>query len=205
MIIIFAYGNVLYIILNSNNRNAAEHSQLMEKAIKSASGCKMESGSIPPPDIYGSGQPHSDFDGANLRTIFAPLMDKYDIDVCLTGHDHSYARTYQIIDGTAIDYGEKEAVDPEGTLYIAAGSASGSKFYNLATQKQYYIAERSNNQLPTYSTIDFTDSQFTIKTYDYEGNEYAKPFSIKKNGKETAADLIKKAKGLSSSVYSRSR
>lgn len=26
--------------------------------------------------------------------------------------------------------------------------------------------------------------------------------SIKKNGKETAADLIKKAKGLSSSVYS---
>ncbi|CCZ90242.1 ser/Thr phosphatase family protein [Clostridium sp. CAG:167] len=197
----FSYGNVLYIILNSNNRNAAEHSQLMEKAIKSHPDAKWKVVAFHH-DIYGSGQPHSDFDGANLRTIFAPLMDKYDIDVCLTGHDHSYARTYQIIDGTAIDYGEKEAVDPEGTLYIAAGSASGSKFYNLATQKQYYIAERSNNQLPTYSTIDFTDSQFTIKTYDYEGNEYAKPFSIKKNGKETAADLIKKAKGLSSSVYS---
>lgn len=82
-------------------------------------------------------------------------MDKYDIDVCLTGHDHSYARTYQIIDGTAIEYGQDSATNPEGTLYIAAGSASGSKFYNLATQKQYYIAERSNNQLPTYSTIDF--------------------------------------------------
>ena len=31
----FSYGDVLYIILNSNNRNAAEHSKVMEKAIKS--------------------------------------------------------------------------------------------------------------------------------------------------------------------------
>ena len=79
-------------------------------------------------DIYGSGQPHSDTDGANLRIIFAPLMDEFDIDVCLTGHDHSYARTFQLIDGTAIDYGNSVAVNPEGTLYISAGSASGSKF-----------------------------------------------------------------------------
>ena len=99
-------------------------------------------------DIYGSGQPHSDVDGANLRTIFAPLMDQYDIDVCLTGHDHSYARTYQIIDGKAIDYGNEEAVNPDGTLYIAAGSASGSKFYELNAVQQYYIAERNNTPTP---------------------------------------------------------
>ena len=197
----FTYGNVLYIILNSNNRNAAEHSKLMEKAIASAPEAKWKVVAFHH-DIYGSGQPHSDFDGANLRTIFAPLMDKYDIDVCLTGHDHSYARTYQIIDGTAIEYGEDSATNPEGTLYIAAGSASGSKFYNLATQKQYYIAERSNNQLPTYSTIDFSDTAFTIKTYDYNGEEYAKPFTIKKDGKkDSAQSLIEKAEGLSSSVY----
>lgn len=88
----FSYGDVLYIILNSNNRNAAEHSKVMEKAIKSAPNAKWKVVAFHH-DIYGSGQPHSDFDGANLRTIFAPLMDKCDIDVCLTGHDHSYART----------------------------------------------------------------------------------------------------------------
>ena len=198
----FSYGDVLYIVLNSNNRNAAEHSKLMEKAIKSAPNAKWKVVAFHH-DIYGSGQPHSDFDGANLRTIFAPLMDKYDIDVCLTGHDHSYARTYQIIDGTAIEYGQDSATNPEGTLYIAAGSASGSKFYNLATQKQYYIAERSNNQLPTYSTIDFSDQAFTIKTFDYTGAEYAKPFTIKKESqKDSAQELIAKAEGLSSAVYS---
>ncbi len=36
----FSYGDVLYIVLNSNNRNAAEHSKLMEKAIKSAPNAK---------------------------------------------------------------------------------------------------------------------------------------------------------------------
>lgn len=64
----------------------------MEKAIYCAPNAKWKVVAFHH-DIYGSGQPHSDFDGANLRTIFAPLMDKYDIDVCLTGHDHSYART----------------------------------------------------------------------------------------------------------------
>ena len=50
-------------------------------------------------DIYGAGAPHANTDGANLRILFAPLMDEFDIDVCLTGHDHSYARTFQILDG----------------------------------------------------------------------------------------------------------
>lgn len=60
-------------------------------------------------------------------------MDEFGIDVCLTGHDHSYARSYLMADGTAINYGDSVAVNPEGTLYIAAGSASESKFYKLAT------------------------------------------------------------------------
>lgn len=199
----FSYGDVLYIMLNSNNRNAAEHSSLMKKAIDSAPNAKWRIVAFHH-DIYGSGQPHSDTDGANLRTIFAPLMDEFDIDVCLTGHDHSYARTYQIVDGTAIEYGENEAVDPEGTLYIAAGSASGSKFYNLATKKQYYIAERSNMQLPTYSTLQFTDGKLTINTYDYTGAEYAKPFSVSKSGtKATAQSLIEKAEKLDSDSYTK--
>lgn len=199
----FSYGDVLYIMLNSNNRNAAEHSSLMKKAIDSAPNAKWRIVAFHH-DIYGSGQPHSDTDGANLRTIFAPLMDQFDIDVCLTGHDHSYARTYQIVDGTAIAYGENEAVDPEGTLYIAAGSASGSKFYKLATKKQYYIAERSNTQLPTYSTLQFTDGKLTINTYDYTGEEYAKPFTVSKSGvKETAQSLVEKAEALDSADYTK--
>ena len=207
----FSYGDALFISLNSNNRNTAEHEALLQKAVESHSDAKWKVVMFHH-DIYGSGEPHSDVDGANLRILFAPLMDEFDIDVCLTGHDHSYARTFQILDGKVIDYGEDVAdlgdgspdgiADPEGTLYLAAGSASGSKFYALNATKQYYVAERSNHEVPTFSTIDFSGNQLTVKTYDYDGNKYADDFTITKDVDQDAIqDAIASAQSIDASGY----
>lgn len=197
----FSYGNVLFISLNSNNRNTVEHRELLKKAVESNPDEKWKVVMFHH-DIYGSGQPHSDTDGANLRALFAPLMDEFGIDMCLTGHDHSYARSYLMADGTAIQYDDSVAINPEGTLYIAAGSASGSKFYKLATTKQYYIAERSNTQIPTFSTIDFSDESIVIKTYDYNGNKYADDYTLYKTGEKVSMkDLIAQAKEIKNDGY----
>lgn len=197
----FSYGNVLFISLNSNNRNTVEHRELLKKAVESNPDAKWKVVMFHH-DIYGSGQPHSDTDGANLRALFAPLMDEFGIDMCLTGHDHSYARSYLMADGTAIQYDDSVAINPEGTLYIAAGSASGSKFYKLATTKQYYIAERSNIQIPTFSTIDFSDESIVIKTYDYNGNKYADDYTLYKTGEKVSMkDLIAQAKEIKNDGY----
>lgn len=197
----FSYGNVLFISLNSNNRNTVEHRELLKKAVESNPDTKWKVVMFHH-DIYGSGQPHSDTDGANLRALFAPLMDEFSIDMCLTGHDHSYARSYLMADGTAIQYDDSVAINPEGTLYIAAGSASGSKFYKLATTKQYYIAERSNTQIPTFSTIDFSDESIVIKTYDYNGNKYADDYTLYKTGEKVSMkDLIAQAKEIKNDGY----
>ena len=197
----FSYGNVMFISLNSNNRNTVEHRELLKKAVESNPDAKWKVVMFHH-DIYGSGQPHSDTDGANLRALFAPLMDEFGIDMCLTGHDHSYARSYLMADGTAIQYDDSVAINPEGTLYIAAGSASGSKFYKLATTKQYYIAERSNTQIPTFSTIDFSDESIVIKTYDYNGNKYADDYTLYKTGEKVSMkDLIAQAKEIKNDGY----
>lgn len=197
----FSYGNVLFISLNSNNRNTVEHRELLKKAVESNPDVKWKVVMFHH-DIYGSGQPHSDTDGANLRALFAPLMDEFGIDMCLTGHDHSYARSYLMADGTAIQYDDSVAINPEGTLYIAAGSASGSKFYKLATTKQYYIAERSNTQIRTFSTIDFSDESIVIKTYDYNGNKYADDYILYKTGEKVSMkDLIAQAKEIKNDGY----
>lgn len=197
----FSYGNVLFISLNSNNRNTVEHRELLKKAVESNPDAKWKVVMFHH-DIYGSGQPHSDTDGANLRALFAPLMDEFGIDMCLTGHDHSYARSYLMADGTAIQYDDSVAINPEGTLYIASGSASGSKFYKLATTKQYYIAERSNTQIPTFSTIDFSDESIVIKTYDYNGNKYADDYTLYKTGEKVSMkDLIAQAKEIKNDGY----
>lgn len=191
----YSYGDTLIISLNSNSRNVAEHRQLLQEAVNSHQDAKWRIVMFHH-DIYGAGSPHSNIDGANLRILFAPLMDEFHIDVCLTGHDHSYARTYQILDGKVISTdGVSEntstAYNPEGTLYIAAGSATGSKFYDLTTDKQYYLAERSNNPIPTFSTLDFSENELTIKTYDYQGNKYAFDVTLKKDQNQTSINELK--------------
>lgn len=191
----FSYGDVLFISLNSNNRNQAEHRELLKKAVESNEDAVWKV-VIFHSDIYGSGQPHADTDAAQNRIIFAPLMDEFDIDVCLTGHDHTYSRSYQILDGNVIDYdiSNGSVTDPEGTMYVTTGSGSGSKYYNLLNYTPYYIADRTNVDLPAFSTIDFTDTSLTIKTYDYNGNQYADSFTIKKTSDALSVDeVIEKA------------
>lgn len=197
----FSYGDVLFISINSNNRNVAEHDALLKKAVASHKDAKWRVVMFHH-DIYGSGEPHSDTDGANLRAIFAPLMDKYNIDVALTGHDHTYSRSYLLEDGTAINYGYDSATNPEGTLYITAGSASGSKFYKLNQTRQYYIAERTNAQLPSYSAITFDGDSIKFETYDYNGNKYANDYTlIKTKTKTSVKDLYTQATGIKKSAY----
>ena len=163
----FSYGKVLFIVLNSNNTNGSEHDAAMKAAVESNPEAAWRIVMFHH-DIYGAGAPHSNSDGAAKRNYLAPLMDKYNVDVCLTGHDHAYSRTYQILDGKAIDYDTPAGgtvTDPQGTLYMTANSATGSKYYDLVSTQQYYVADMSQKQVPTYSTIEMTDNSFQIKTY----------------------------------------
>ena len=48
---------------------------------------------------------------------------------------------------------------------MTADSATGSKYYDLVTKKQDYVASRYQQDVPTYSTISIDDTTFTINTY----------------------------------------
>ena len=63
------------------------------------------------------------------------------------------------------------SVDPEGILYMTAGSSSGSKYYDLTPRKQTYIASRWQEDVPTYSVVDIDSESFTINTYRTDTNE----------------------------------
>ena len=49
--------------------------------------------------------------------------------------------------------------NPTGILYMTAGSSSGSKYYDLVPRQQSYIANRWQQDVPTYSVIDITDTR----------------------------------------------
>ena len=217
----YSYGDGLFIVLNTNNYNVAEHEQAIAEAVASDPDAAWRVVTIHQ-DIYGTGLDHSDTDGMILRTQLTPIFDEYDIDVVLQGHDHTYSRskllygdgqshgTYEFrlnAEGTDYDWdnayntqtdeqiplypAEDDAagtaahdafladngcytiedttgstvVNPQGTLYMTANSASGSKFYELIATQQDYIAQRSQNWLPSYSVIEMDSDSFAITTY----------------------------------------
>lgn len=210
----YTYGNTLFIVLDTNNYNCATHENVMRKAIKENPDVKWKVVMFHH-DIYGSGYDHSDSDGMVLRTQLTPLMDKYDIDVVMQGHDHTYSRTYQLQgDGKTHDkffktedtanYSKENncyeivnktqsgtVVNPEGTVYLEANSATGSKYYNLITAKQDYISERSQTWTPSYSVVNVTDDSFEVTTYDADTGKVldgSSSYKIVKKAEDTKKD-----------------
>lgn len=210
----YTYGNTLFIVLDTNNYNCATHENVIRKAVNENKDAKWKVVMFHQ-DIYGSGYDHSDSDGMVLRTQLTPLMDKYNIDVVLQGHDHTYSRTYQLQgDGQnhtkynssnyktdAADFENQNncyeivdhtkggtVVNPEGTVYLEANSATGSKFYNLIATQQDFISERSQSWTPTYSVVNVTDDSFAVTVYDAsKGNQLEGSSTYKIVKKDTAA------------------
>lgn len=239
----YSYGAGLFIVLNTNNYNVAEHVQTLEEAIAAYPDAAWRIVTMHQ-DIYGTGLDHSDTDGMILRTQLTPVFDANDIDVVLQGHDHTYSRSKLLYgdgkehesyefslneEGTDYDWehatnvttqekiplnpeeGDGEGLaakesfqednlcysiedvegstvtDPQGILYMTANSASGSKYYELISSQQDYIAARSQNWLPSYSVITMDEKTFAIDTYQItdEGKVEAldETFTIEKTGK----------------------
>ena len=195
----FTYGNTLFVSIDTINYNCATHENVIKEAVEANPDATWRVLMFHQ-DIYGSGYDHSDSDGIVLRTQLTPIIDKYDFDAVLQGHDHTYSRTYQLSsDGqTHSSYqsapktntddfsaylgdnacyniltnieNKNNVVNPEGTVYFEANSATGSKYYQLIGTQQNYIAARSQSWRPTYSVIDFTETTLTVKTYDAATN-----------------------------------
>lgn len=90
----------------------------------------------------------------------------------------------QVMDKDAVQQVTKKGTtvfNPTGILYMTAGSSSGSKYYDLVPRQQSYIANRWQQDVPTYSVIDITDTTFTINTYRTDTEEKIdETFSIAK-------------------------
>ena len=215
----FTYGNTLFISIDTNNYNVSTHENVIKEATEKNPDAKWRVLMFHQ-DIYGSGYDHSDSDGIVLRTQLTPVIDKYDIDAVLQGHDHTYSRTYQTTsDGSEHSSYTKapsssdaeafssylkdnlcytlttgsddttKAIDPKGTVYFEANSATGSKYYQLIGTQQDYIAARCQSWRPTYSVIDITDTTLTVKTYDAATNEEL----VADGGVKTAYTIVKQA------------
>lgn len=186
----FNYGDTLYIVLNTNNPNPAAHDAFIGQAI-AANPDAIWTIVMFHQSIYSSAAHATEASIIALRNSLYPVIDKYPIDVVLSGHDHCYTRTYQMLNGTAqrsqtVDR-QGRVLNPTGTLYFTAGSASGSKYYDMKTTPEAYSAMRLQLKTPTFSNIEVTGSTLSITTYRVDTMKVIDTYTIVK---KTASGFI---------------
>lgn len=182
----FRRGDVLFINLTSTNFNVFAQYNFVEEAISNNLDAKWRVVMLHH-DIYGTGHHAEDNDNLLLQSIYSAICDKFEIDVCLTGHEHFYGRSYFMYNNEIVemDYTQNKAVDPEGTIYFTASSGAGkNRVYDEPFDHRWICYDYMSEDL-TYSTVEFTSSTFTLETYDLEGN-LIDEYSIEKTNSDYA-------------------
>ena len=177
----FTYNNVLFLSLNSNNVQTAEHKAFMERVLKEHGSEARWTVVSFHHSIYSVANHYTDKDIQQRRAELAPIFSELGIDVVLMGHDHYYTRTYMmeggnpvVPEGNDVSKGEQaptSVTDPEEgqVLYITANSASGSKYYSrnskLASGMPDYVAVQDQSNRENITNVEVTDNSFTVTTY----------------------------------------
>lgn len=128
---------------------------------------------------------------------FEKLMDKYDVDFVLGGHDHVYSRSYVLKDGQRNAEKLDTINDPDGTIYLTANCCSDMQYYGvhekldktnnsdyplLANGKkgsQAYLEgealpignqEWNQEYSPSYALFNVTNNTITVNVYNLDGD-----------------------------------
>jgi acid phosphatase type 7 len=99
-------------------------------------------------------------DERNTRNAFAALIDKYSVDLVLTGHDHGYARSKRLKNG-------KEVGDTEpGTVYVVSLAGPFGYDHN-PNYDRLMVKTGVHKQL--FQVISIRDNKLLFKSYTVTG------------------------------------
>lgn len=119
-------------------------------------------------------------DNKVLREALQPLMDKYQVDLVLQGHDHTYSRGFVANEGKGLT-----VVDDSGTIY--AVSVSGPKMYESMDQ-DWMVRRGEFTQL--FQIITVSEDTITYGAYTPIGTLYDAFELVKKNGKRQLINKV---------------
>lgn len=107
---------------------------------------------------------------ADLQRMWEPVIDEFDVDLVVVGHNHVYERTKPMRDGTP---GET------GTTYVTAG-ASGTSFYTFEEPEPEWLAVRQNTDYGAF-TFDVSPDDIRCRFVTQAGETFDE-FRIVRNG-----------------------
>ena len=177
------YQDIRIIVLNSNHK-LEEQTAYLERQLRRS---KAKWNIIACHHSVFSPAEGRDFEYA--REFWKPLFDKYNVDLVLNGHDHTYARGH-----VPVRANETAANGNLGTVYVT--SVSGPKQYELDPEqiKSYstdgYVPDTSAEQTQFYQVITVEENKLTYVAYTVLGEEYDRAVIVKdfRSGKKSLED-----------------
>ena len=159
------YQDIRIIVLNSNDQ-LEKQTDYLEKQLKN---CTARWKILTCHHSVFSPAKGRDFKFA--RENWKPLLDKYEVDLVLNGHDHTYARGH-----VPVRTANSDNPDNLGTVYVT--SVSGPKQYELdaeqmkAYSKQGYQLDQAAEQTQFFQVITIENNTLTYVAYTALGEEY---------------------------------
>jgi 3',5'-cyclic AMP phosphodiesterase CpdA len=102
-------------------------------------------------------------DEESIRDTLMPLIDKYSVDLVLTGHDHVYSRSHKLRNGEIVSESER------GTVYIV--SVCGTKQYKINLNYKDLMVKYTEN-VTLFQVISVDGDRLNYTAYTASGNVF---------------------------------
>ena len=127
-------------------------------------------------------------DNQEIRSLWQPIFEEYNIDLALQGHDHSYARG-AIYEKPVVVKNENHADNIIGPVYVV--SVSGGKMYsvNKSGWDEYGATQgKTGERIQLFQHISIDGDRLTYRSFTATGELFDRFELLKKNGKNQYKD-----------------
>lgn len=205
----YEYENATFIVLNTNDGDGSVSQTQMEWAASVAENATTDWLILLTHKAPYSKGPHGDeSDVLALRDALDEFCAEYDVDLVLSGHDHTYLRTPCLSHGEEVDNSsntttiEKDGVtyqqttNADGTVFVIP-STTGVKYYELDSSVNFGFESEKEGQpyQPVYSGIEVKGDTLYYTAYTEDGQVYdsfslVKSDEVVKTPAQQVMDLI---------------
>lgn len=180
----FVKGDVLFLMMDSNNISMADHRRFVKEAVEANPDVKWRV-AVMHHDLYSGRIPHRESENEFLRMMWAPIADEFGFDLCLLGHSHYYTISNVLYNNKTVTVTENggKVTNPEGTVYMVSGSIN-----NPRNDDDIGLSENIGHSYLTeekiYNLIDFSEDSIVINSYVLESDEKIGSLTIEKTTDE---------------------
>ena len=181
----FTKGEVLFLVIDSNNASATDHRNFIENAVNENPDLKWRVVMMHH-DLYGGSIESRESENVLLRLILSYIFDEFGVDLVLTGHSHHYSISDVLYNGQTVREIKSGDVinNADGTVYMVSASVArardndegdGIPYSDRVSIGMDHYGDR------LYNIIDFSEEAITVTTYERGEDEAYASFTLTKD------------------------